>query len=95
MRPRKFTTIRQRFPKKTEGHKFSSVQKKVESVMEDNRFRQTMRLAKERASLKTEHARLHGMLYAQIAPHLRERVMQQGRHINQRLDQRSLNDLFT
>ena len=75
--------------------KFSSMRKKGETIMEDNRFRQTMRLAKERASLKTEHARLQGLLYQQIAPHLRERVMQQGRHINERLDQRSLNDLFT
>ena len=74
---------------------FSSVRKKGETIIEDNRFRQTMRLAKERASLKTEHARLQGLLYQQIAPHLRERVMQQGRHINERLDQRSLNDLFT
>ena len=70
------------------------MQKKGESIMEDNRFRQTMRLAKERASLKTEHARLQGLFFSQIAPHLRERVLQQGRHINQRLDQRSLNDLF-
>ena len=93
MRPRKFTTIR--MPKSKKNMKFSSMRKKGETIMEDNRFRQTMRLAKERASLKTEHARLHGLLYQQIAPHLRERVMQQGRHINQRLDQRSLNDLFT
>ena len=93
MRPRKFTTIR--MPKSKSNMKFSSMRKKGETIMEDNRFRQTMRLAKERASLKTEHARLQGLLYQQIAPHLRERVMQQGRHINERLDQRSLNDLFT
>ena len=93
MRPRKFTTIR--MPKSKSNMKFSSVRQKGETIMEDNRFRQTMRLAKERASLKTEHARLHGLLYQQIAPHLRERVLQQGRHINERLDQRSLNDLFT
>ncbi len=82
-------------PKSKSNMKFSSMRKKGETIMEDNRFRQTMRLAKERASLKTEHARLQGLLYQQIAPHLRERVMQQGRHINERLDQRSLNDLFT
>ena len=82
-------------PKSKSNMKFSSMRKKGETIMEDNRFRQTMRLAKERAFLKTEHARLQGLLYQQIAPHLRERVMQQGRHINERLDQRSLNDLFT
>ena len=49
-------------PKSKSTLGFSSVRKKGESIMEDNRFRQTMRLAKERASLKTEHARLQGLL---------------------------------
>ena len=68
MRPRKFTTIR----------------KKAETVVEDNRFKHTLRLAKERARLRTEYARLHGLYFEQITPQLRARVMQDGRDVAER-----------
>ena len=54
-------------------------------MIEDNKFKRSLRMAQERARLKTEYQRLHGLLYEQIAPHLRERVMRQGRDVTDRL----------
>ena len=62
--------------------KFTDLRKKAETVIEDNRFKKTLRNAQKRASLKTEYQRLHGLLFEQLSPHLRERVMREGRGVS-------------
>ena len=65
--------------------KFTALRKKAETVIEDNRFKKALRQAQERSSLRTEYQRLHGLLFEQISPHLRERVMRQGRDVSDRV----------
>ena len=65
--------------------KFTALREKAETVIEDNRFKKALRQAQERSSLRTEYQRLHGLLFEQISPHLRERVMRQGRDVSDRL----------
>ena len=79
MRPRKFAIL-------ADGHQIRGNRKKAEEAIDDNRFRKALRLAKQRAALRTEHARLHGLYFEQISPQLRERVLKQGRHIRGELN---------
>ena len=79
MKPRKFAILK-------DGYQIRGIRKKGEEAIDDNRFRKALRLAKQRAALRTEHARLHGLYFEQISPHLRERVLQQGRHVRGELN---------
>ena len=49
--------------------------KKMENRMENMRFQRSVRQAKNRHTMRTEHAVLHGLLYTQISPGLRERII--------------------
>ena len=62
--------------------KINAIRKKAEMRLENVRFMRKVRMAKERAALRTEHAVLHNLIYQQIAPGLRERVMSRGNDIN-------------
>ena len=69
-----------------DGKSFHGFRKKAEEAMDDNRFKRGLRLARQRAALKTEYDRLHGLYFEQISPHLRDRVLRQGRHIRGELN---------
>ena len=71
--------------------KVSTIRKKVENRIENARFQRSVRNARDRATLRTEHARLHGLLYEQIAPALRERVLRKGQQVGQQLQKLSAN----
>ena len=59
------------------------LRKKAE-VMHDNiRFQNTVRNARDRATLRTEQARFHSLMYETISPHLRERVHARRESISQ------------
>ena len=53
----------------------TEIRKKTETRIDNVRFQRAVRAAKERASMRTEHAAMHNLLYQQIAPALRERVL--------------------
>ena len=57
--------------------------KRAEVIHENIRFQHTIRNARDRATLRTEQARLHSMMYEQIAPQLRERVQSRRENISQ------------
>ena len=59
------------------------LRKKAELIGENVRFQNAVRNARDRATLRTEQARLHSMLYQQISPGLRERVQQRRESITQ------------
>jgi hypothetical protein len=71
--------------------KVSTIRKKVENRTENIRFQRAVRNARDRASLRTEHARLHGLLYEQISPALRERVLRKGDAVTNQLRNLSMN----
>ena len=73
------------FPALQNNMTFTDLRKKAEPVIEDNRLKKTLRDAQKRASLKTEYQRLHGLLFEQLSPHLRERVMREGRGVSDAL----------
>jgi len=49
--------------------------KKMENRIENMRFLRAVRQAKNRHTMRTEHAVLHNLLYSQISPGLRERII--------------------
>ena len=53
----------------------TQIRKKAEARVDNVRFQRAVRAAKERAAMRTEHAAMHNLLYQQIAPALRERVL--------------------
>ena len=55
--------------------RINAIRKKAETRIENVRFMQAVQRSRDRAALKTEHAVLHGLIYQQISPGLRERVM--------------------
>ena len=59
------------------------LRKKAEVIHDNIRFQNTVRNARDRATLRTEQARLHSMMYEQIAPQLRERVQDRRETISQ------------
>ena len=59
------------------------LRKKAELIGDNMRFQNAVRNARDRATLRTEQARLHSMLYQQISPGLRERVQQRRETITQ------------
>ena len=61
------------------------LRKKAELIGENMRFQNAVRNARDRATLRTEQARLHSMMYEQISPGLRERVQQRRENISQLL----------
>ena len=61
------------------------LRKRAELIGENVRFQNAVRNARERATLRTEQARLHSLMYQQISPGLRERVHQRRENISQLL----------
>ena len=49
--------------------------KKMEHRMQNMRFQRAVRQAQNRHTMRTEHAVLHNLLYSQISPGLRERII--------------------
>ena len=70
---------RKRFP-------ITRMRKRQEAMIENIRFANTLRNARDRASLRTEQARLHSLMYESISPGLRERVQQRRENISQLLN---------
>ena len=66
--------------------KLTEIRKKTEGRLENMRFQRSVRLARHRQTLRTEHAVLHNMVYQQISPQLRERVLARGRHVEAMLN---------
>ena len=65
-------------------HAHITRQRKKAEVIHDNiRFQNTVRNARDRATLRTEEARLHSLMYQQISPQLRERVQTRRETISQ------------
>ena len=69
--------------------KITAIRKKTENRIENIRFMRAVQQAKNRQTLKTEHATLHNLIYQQISPGLRDRVLQRGRHIDKLLSNNS------
>ena len=65
--------------------RISTIRKKTQNRLENVRFMRAVRQAKERQSLRTEHAVLHNLIYQQISPALRERVINRGNEVNKLL----------
>ena len=59
------------------------LRKKAELIQENVRFQNSVRHARDRATLRTENARLHSLMYEQIAPGLRERIQTRRENISQ------------
>ena len=57
------------------GKRITAIRKKAETRLENVRFMQAVQRSKDRATLRTEHAVLHSLIYQQISPGLRERVI--------------------
>ena len=57
--------------------------KRAEVIHENIRFQNSVRNARDRATLRTEQARLHSLMYEQIAPGLRERIQTRRENISQ------------
>ena len=64
----------------------TTIRKKTEGRLENMRFQRAVQLARHRQSLRTEHAVLHNMVYQQISPQLRERVLARGRQVDAMLN---------
>jgi hypothetical protein len=69
--------------------KLTAIRKKTENRIENVRFMRALQQAKNRQTLKTEHAVLHNLIYQQISPGLRDRVLQRGKHIDKLLSNNS------
>ena len=55
--------------------RITAIRKKAETRIENVRFMQAVQRSRARAALKTEHAVLHNLIYQQISPGLRDRVV--------------------
>ena len=55
--------------------RITAIRKKAETRLENVRFMQAVQRSKDGATLRTEHDVLHNLLYQQIFPGLRERVV--------------------
>ena len=65
--------------------RITAIRKRAETRIENVRFMQAVQRAKDRATLKTEHAVLHGLIYQQITPGLRERVLGRSKQVESML----------
>ena len=75
-------------PKPTgEKKKLAGLRNRAERIGKNVRFQRDIRRAKDRATMQVERDRLHGLLYEQISPGLRERVMTRGAALDQLLDE--------
>ena len=61
------------------------LRKKAELIHDNMRFQNAVRNARDRATMRTEQARLHSLMFSQISPGLRERVHQRRENISQLL----------
>ena len=64
----------------------TKLRKRGELMQENIKWQNAVRNAKDRASLRTEQARLHSLMYESIGPGLRERVAQRRETISQLLN---------
>ena len=55
--------------------KIGKIRKRMENRIENMRFQRAVRRAQERNTMRTEHAVLHNLLYTQINPGLRDRII--------------------
>ena len=69
-----------------EKKKLAGLRNKARAIGNNLLFQRDIRRARDRASLQVERDRLHSLLYEQISPGLRERVMQRGSTITQLLE---------
>ena len=61
------------------------MRKRYEARQENIRFMKAVRKGKERATIRTEERVMHSLLYQQITPGLRERVLARQRDLSQKL----------
>ena len=61
------------------------MRKRYKARQENIRFMNAVRRGKERATARTEDRVLHTLLYAQITPGLRDRVLARQRDLSQKL----------
>ena len=55
--------------------KLTTIRKKTENRLENIRFQRAVQRAKNRQTMRVEHAVMHNLLYQQINPGLREQVL--------------------
>ena len=65
--------------------KITAYRKQAETRLENLRFQRAVRAAKERQTLRTEHAVLHNLIYQQISPGLREQALNRGKKVESML----------
>ncbi len=70
-----------------EKKKLAGLRNRVERICKNVRFQRDIRRARDRVTMQVERDRLHGLLYEQISPGLRERVMTRGAALDQLLDE--------
>ena len=63
----------------------TAMRKRYEARQENIRFMRAVRRGKERATARTEERVMHTLLYAQITPGLRDRVLARQRDLSQKL----------
>ena len=56
--------------------RIAGIREKADVRMQNIRFQRAVRAARDRETLRTEHAVMNNLLYTQISPGLRERVLQ-------------------
>ena len=55
--------------------KITTLRKQTENRLENIRFQRAVQRAKNRQTMRVEHAVMHNLLYTQINPGLREQVL--------------------
>ena len=63
----------------------TAMRKRYEARQENIRFMRAVRRGKERATARTEERVMHSLLYSQITPGLRARVLARQRDLSQKL----------
>ena len=71
--------------KMTIAYSITKSRKQHEVRTANIRYMAVLRRAQQRATLRTEHKVMHNLLYAQIAPGLRDRVLARHRDLTQKL----------
>lgn len=67
------------------SYKPKALRLRHEARVENIRFMKAVRRGKERATARTEHAVMHNLLFQQITPGLRDRVLARQRDLSQKL----------
>ena len=56
--------------------RITGIREKADVRIQNIRFQRNLRAARDRETMRTEHAVMNNLLYTQISPGLRERVLQ-------------------